>query len=165
MLFLHPPEVRKNEYLVATGSADSCICIWNIPKSSLSKTSPLNEFKTPMKTLRGHTDCVRSLALLDPDRLLSSSNDASIRCWSIDAGVCLAEFYGHTSFVYSIAVDPARRFFASSGEDRSVRVWPIPEIGCSSNQQVDCLQTIPLPCQTAWCVAVTFESDIAVGCR
>ncbi|KAM3182060.1 hypothetical protein ACTXT7_013169 [Hymenolepis weldensis] len=164
VLFLLPSDTRPDEYLVATGSSDSCICIWSIPKNSLTKTNPPTEFKTPLKTLRGHTDCVRSLALLDRDRLLSSSNDASIRCWSIGSGSCIAEFYGHTSFVYSIAVDPARQFFASAGEDRSVRVWPIPELGSSEIQQLECQQTLLLPCQTAWCVTVTFESDIAVGC-
>ncbi|VDO12348.1 unnamed protein product [Rodentolepis nana] len=164
VVFLLSSDTRPDEYLVATGSSDACICIWNIPKSSLTKTSPPAEFKTPLKILRGHTDCVRSLALLDRNRLLSSSNDASIRCWCIESGACIAEFYGHTSFVYSIAIDPARQFFVSAGEDRSVRVWPIPELGRSGSQQLKCLQTLPLPCQTAWCVTVTFDSDIAVGC-
>nr|CDS30432.1 phospholipase A 2 activating protein [Hymenolepis microstoma] len=163
VIFLLSHDTHPDEYLVATGSSNSCICIWNIPKSSLTKTSP-TVFKTPLKTLRGHTDCVRSLALIDRDRLLSSSNDASIRCWSIELGSCIAEFYGHTSFVYSIAIDPARQFFASAGEDRSVRVWPIPELARSGSQQLECQQTLPLPCQTAWCVTVTLESDIAVGC-
>ncbi|KAM7543018.1 hypothetical protein Aperf_G00000013916 [Anoplocephala perfoliata] len=165
VLFLMPSDIHPGEYLVATGSSDSLICIWQIPSDALSRGPPPMEFKTPVKILRGHTDCVRSLALLDSDRLLSSSNDASIRCWSVSSGSCLAEFYGHTSFIYSVAIDPARRFFVSSCEDRTVRVWPIPERSRSEVQQLECLQTIFLPCQTAWCVAVTFESDIAVGCN
>ena len=150
--------------MIATGSSDSVVAIWRVPKSAFSRGSHLYESTTPLRILRGHTDCVRSLALLDKDRLLSASNDGSLRCWDLDSGTCLSEFYGHTSFVYSVAVDLARQFIVSSGEDRTVRVWPIPSVAVHSVQQLDCQQTIFLPCQTAWCVLVTNDGDIAVGC-
>ncbi|VDM34027.1 unnamed protein product [Hydatigera taeniaeformis] len=157
------PQSRPDEYLIATGSSDAVISIWRIPCASLAQNSLAYESLTPAKLLRGHMDCVRSLALLDCD-LISASNDGSLRCWSLDSGTCIAEFYGHTSFVYSVAVDPAHQFIVSSGEDRTVRVWPVPKAGISSAQQLECQQTISLPCQTAWCVVVTVDGDIAVGC-
>lgn len=158
------PQPHPDEYQIATGSSDAVIAIWRIPSASLGRGSLAYESVTPSRLLRGHTDCVRSLALLDVDRLLSASNDGSLRCWSLDSGTCIAEFYGHTSFVYSVAVDPNHQFIVSSGEDRTARVWPIPEVGVNSMQQLECQQTIFLPCQTAWCVVVTVDGDIAVGC-
>ncbi|KAL5108186.1 Phospholipase A-2-activating protein [Taenia crassiceps] len=158
------PQSHPNEYLIATGSSDAVIAIWRIPSALLGQGFLTHESVTPTRLLRGHTDCVRSLALLDADRLLSASNDGSLRCWSLDSGTCTAEFYGHTSFVYSVAVDPTHHFIVSSGEDRTARVWPIPEVGVCSVQQLECQQTISLPCQTAWCVVVTVDGDIAVGC-
>ena len=133
--------------------------------TALTQSPQLYESTTPIRLLRGHTDCVRSLSLLDNDRLLSASNDGSLRCWSLDSGTCLIEFYGHTSFVYCVTVDPAHQFIVSSGEDRTVRVWPIPNATVHSVQQLECKQTIFLPCQTAWCAVVTNDGDIAVGCR
>lgn len=159
------PHSHPDEYLIATGSSDAVIAIWRIPSAKLDQGSLTYESVTPARLLRGHTDCVRSLALLDADRLLSASNDGSLRCWSLDSGTCIAEFYGHTSFVYSVAVDPTHHFIVSSGEDRTARVWSVPEVGVSSVQQLECQQTISLPCQTAWCVVVTVDGDIAVGCR
>uniref|UniRef100_A0A0X3QGJ4 Phospholipase A-2-activating protein n=1 Tax=Schistocephalus solidus TaxID=70667 RepID=A0A0X3QGJ4_SCHSO len=156
------PSTHPDELYVATGSSDSVIALWRIQRTDLNHQHPYETDK-PTKTLLGHMGCVRSLALLDPSRLLSASNDGSLRCWDLSAGVCTAEFYGHTNFVYSVAVDPRGAFIVSSGEDRTVRVWPVPKpaLGC---QQIECEQTISLPCQTAWCVAVTADGDIAVGC-
>nr|VZI00434.1 unnamed protein product [Spirometra erinaceieuropaei] len=156
------PSTCPDQLCVATGSSDSVIALWRIQRTDLNHQHPY-ELDKPAKTLLGHMGCVRSLALLDSSHLLSASNDGSLRCWDLSAGVCTAEFYGHTNFVYSVAVDPRGAFIVSSGEDRTVRVWPVPTpaLGC---QQIECDQTIFLPCQTAWCVAVTTDGDIAVGC-
>ncbi|VDD74450.1 unnamed protein product [Mesocestoides corti] len=165
VLFLPTSQLHPDEYLVATGSSDSVVAIWRIPFDSLNPGSASFESSKPARILAGHTDCVRSLALLDSSRLISASNDGSLRCWSIASGTCLAEFYGHTNFVYSVAVDPGAQFIASSGEDRTVRVWTIPADGVGYVQQMECEQTLFLPCQTVWCVAITADGDIAVGCR
>ncbi len=165
VLFLPPSDRYPGDILVATGSSDAIIAIWRVPKSSLLPGAAGFESSKPLKTLIGHTDCIRALALLDSNRLISASNDGSLRCWSLSSGSCLAEFYGHTNFVYAVAIDPHRQFIVSSGEDRTARVWPIPSEDQGFVQQLECYQTIFLPCQTAWCVAVTTDGDIAVGCR
>ncbi|VDQ17757.1 unnamed protein product, partial [Trichobilharzia regenti] len=90
------------------------------------------------------------MACIDDSRFLSASNDASIRAWNASTGVCIAEFYGHTNFVYGLATLPSFPKFVSCGEDRSIRVWPIPPPTESVQaQQFSCLQTISLPCQSA----------------
>lgn len=162
VVFLPPSSHHPDELLIATGHSDSVIAIWSIPRNSLCTGFQCTK---PTRTLVGHTDCIRSLAVLGERRLISASNDGSLRCWNLDTSSCVAEFYGHTNYVYSVAVDPARRFIVSSGEDRTVRVWPLPTDGLGFVQQLECEQTLFLPCQTAWCVTVTSSADIAVGCR
>ncbi|KAK9235265.1 WD40-repeat-containing domain protein [Lipomyces kononenkoae] len=122
-----------------TGSADKTIRMW-----SGSKT---------IGVYTGHSDVVRSICRIGEDRFASGSNDGSVRIWNF-SGSCLAELYGHTSFVYSVTYSPATDEILSSGEDRSVRVWKAGE----------CVQTITLPCTSVWTVAANSETgDIAAG--
>lgn len=70
---------------------------------------------------KGHTDCVRDLAVLSKVDFLSCSNDATIRRW-LTAGECIHVYYGHTNFIYSMAVLPNGEDFVSAGEDRAIKV-------------------------------------------
>ncbi|KAK9482765.1 WD40-repeat-containing domain protein [Lipomyces starkeyi] len=122
-----------------TGSADKTIRLWS--------GSKITEVYT------GHSDVVRSICRIGEARFASCSNDGSVRIWNF-SGSCLAELYGHSSFVYSLAYSPATDEVISSGEDRSVRVW----------KDGECVQTIMLPCTSVWTVAVNSQNgDIAAG--
>ena len=81
--------------------------------------------------LKGHTNDVRSLAVLPCGKLLSGSWDTTIRVWDARAlsvrgggatGECAATLAGHTSDVTALAVLPDGSV-ASGGEDGTVRVW------------------------------------------
>ena len=67
---------------IATGSYDATIKIWNLSSFSL------------VKTLEGHTKCVRSLSYLPVTSstkyasLISSGDDASIRVWNLKTYNC-----------------------------------------------------------------------------
>ncbi|KAJ2809902.1 hypothetical protein H4S07_002989 [Coemansia furcata] len=98
----------------------------------------------------GHTDCVRALAPL-PGGFVSAGNDGSVRVWALESTSCQAELYGHTSFVYTLAVLPDGAI-VSGAEDRSVRVWRNGELA----------QIILLPSTSVWAVAA-LGSDIACG--
>ncbi|KAK9465476.1 WD40-repeat-containing domain protein [Lipomyces arxii] len=129
--------LAPDKYL--TGSADKTIRLWHGGKSVL--------------TFTGHTDVVRGLCQLNEDRFASCSNDGSIRIWNLK-GACLSELYGHTSFVYSLTYSHSTGQLASSGEDRSIRIW----------KDGNCIQTISLPCTSVWAVAVCEDTaDIAAS--
>ncbi|KAF8569180.1 hypothetical protein P879_00711 [Paragonimus westermani] len=153
----------ESDFVILTGSADGLIRIWRA-ECVYAKKAGQETRSSLVKTLRGHTDSIRSLAQVDASRVLSASNDASIRAWHIPSGQCVGEFYGHTHFVYALSTRPTAELFVSSGEDRCVRVWTMPgESEWGVGKQFSPIQCIPLPCQSAWCVALTPENDIVVG--
>ncbi|CAH8874217.1 unnamed protein product [Trichobilharzia szidati] len=150
-----------DDMVIISGSADRTVRVWCIRGVGQDANPPESIL---LNTLKEHKDCVRALACIDDSRFLSASNDASIRAWNASTGVCIAEFYGHTNFIYGLATLPNFSKFVSCGEDRSVRVWPIPPpTECVQAQHFSCLQTISLPCQSAWCVTLVPNGDIVVG--
>ncbi|KAH8866272.1 Phospholipase A-2-activating protein [Schistosoma japonicum] len=152
---------RIDDLIIVSGSADRTIRIWCI--RDLNKDTSPPEIIL-LNSLCEHKDCVRALACIDDSRFLSASNDASIRAWDATTGVCIGEFYGHTNFIYGLASLPSFQIFVSCGEDRSIRVWRIPPpTEWFSGRHFSCFQTILLPCQSAWCVAVVPNGDIVVG--
>ena len=74
-----------SDIISLTGSADKTIKMWR--------------GNTPFQIFKGHTDCVRALAVCDANRFLSAANDATIRLWLV-SGECLATYYGHTNYIY-----------------------------------------------------------------
>ncbi|EST07215.1 PLAA family ubiquitin binding, PFU [Kalmanozyma brasiliensis GHG001] len=145
----------------------------------------------------GHTDVVRSLHILPtlpsshiadveaeepakndarppfyPDEQLfaSTSNDGTIRIWSLDArrspnpgngGEALGVLHGHTSLVYDVAAYIERGTgqprLVSSGEDGSFRVWDW--------VSGKLLQTVPVPVVSVWSISVLPQTqDVVAGC-
>ena len=100
--------------VMLTGSADKTIKMW---KGGACQ-----------KTLGGHTDCIRGLAVLSPEEFLSCANDCTVKRWTSE-GQCTGTFHGHENYVYSMALMPNGVDFVTSGEDRTVRVWVNGEVG------------------------------------
>ena len=77
---------------MVTASADKLIKLWKAGVNT--------------HTLAGHTDAVRSLAVISSEEFLSASNDATVRRWS-RTGDCLGTYYGHENYIYSVALFPS----------------------------------------------------------
>lgn len=89
--------------------------------------------------LRGHTQYIRSCLELPGDRLLTWSNDQTLRVWRLEDGHCLAVLEGHTEYVSeAVCLDnndilsasgdgTLRRWNAHSGECVQVFPWPMPD--------------------------------------
>jgi len=77
------------------------------------------------RVLRGHTAAV-SRALFSPDstRLVTTSDDCTMRLWDLAAGTSRA-YYGHTDEVLRAAWSPDLRRVATSSRDRTVRIWDL----------------------------------------
>lgn len=130
------------EYAI-TGSADKTLKLWTYQQKV-----------DCIATLKGHTDCIRAIAVISDTDFLSASNDASIRQWNVK-GELIKEFSGHENYIYSITNIGRALEFVTCSEDRTVRFW--------CNESSTQTQLIRLPAPTLWSVACLTNDDIVVG--
>lgn len=95
--------------LVATGSADRSVRVWDIEKGYCTHS------------FKGHTDIV-SMVYFHPDsarlQLFSSGDDNTTRVFSLASQSCLATFRDHVSLVTQVAVSPDGNILVSAGRDK-----------------------------------------------
>ena len=106
---------RPNSYLLASGSADNTVRIWDV--------NNINNLRH-VRTLRGHTDNVTSVAWSPDGRTLASGSfDGTVRLWNPNNGINFAVLRGHTESVRCVAWHPDGRILASGSNDDTVRLW------------------------------------------
>lgn len=100
--------LQFDDQILATGSYDSTIKIWNI------------ETGAKIQTLRGHTCGLRCLQF-DGTKLISGSLDKTLRIWNLQTGACIRTLPGHTDGV--IGLHFVDRILASGSKDNTIRLW------------------------------------------
>ncbi|CAB1344592.1 unnamed protein product [Coregonus sp. 'balchen'] len=129
--------------LIAGGFADSTVRVWsvtprklrrvksaadlsNIDKESDDVLERIMDEKTASesKILYGHSGPVYGISF-SPDRnyLLSSSEDGTVRLWSLQTFTCLVGYKGHNYPVWDTQFSPYGYYFISGGHDRVARLW------------------------------------------
>ncbi|KAH6888258.1 WD40-repeat-containing domain protein [Coprinopsis sp. MPI-PUGE-AT-0042] len=79
-----------------------------------------------VRTLKGHTDWVRTVAyLLDGTHIVSGSEDRSVRVWDMSTGEEVRILKGHTDSIDAVAYSPDGTYVVSASRDKSVRVWDV----------------------------------------
>lgn len=76
----------------------------------------------PWPALKGHKKLIRDLVVLPENRLASSSDDKTVRVWSLATGNTLHVLRGHKALVRSLALLPNGHLVSGSGACE-LKVW------------------------------------------
>uniref|UniRef100_A0A3Q3Q6K1 Transcription initiation factor TFIID subunit 5 n=1 Tax=Monopterus albus TaxID=43700 RepID=A0A3Q3Q6K1_MONAL len=129
--------------LIAGGFADSTVRVWSVTPKKLRKVKSAADLNlidkesddvlerimdektaSESKILYGHSGPVYGISF-SPDRnyLLSSSEDGTVRLWSLQTFTCLVGYKGHNYPVWDTQFSPHGYYFVSGGHDRVARLW------------------------------------------
>jgi WD40 repeat protein/tRNA A-37 threonylcarbamoyl transferase component Bud32 len=99
-------------FLLASGSLDGTVKIWNLGTSKL------------LRTLRGHYNSVSSVAISPDGYLLASASwDRTVKIWHLGNGKLLYTLRGHQGYVHSVTFSPDGQTLISSSRDRTLKFW------------------------------------------
>ncbi|EFX00151.1 nacht domain containing protein [Grosmannia clavigera kw1407] len=130
-----------NSRLVASGSYDGTVKIWDVPS------------RRTVCTLRKHDGAIRGVAFSHDSLLMASgSSDQTIRLWDAATGRCIQSLVGHNHDVMSVAFMRESAFVVSGSRDCSVRIWDL-----ATGQ---CHQTLEGHTRDVQSVAVSHDSRI-----
>ena len=66
----------------------------------------------------------------DGRRVVSASNDSTLKVWDVETGECVATLEGHSESVYGVAVLPDGRRVVSASGDNTLKVWDVATCKC-----------------------------------
>lgn len=136
-------EVSEDSSLLSAGFSDSSVHVWTMNPNRLKGMKSVSDLTTidreaddvlvrmmderssqESKQLLGHSGPIYSTTF-SPDKnyLLSCSEDATIRLWSLQTWSSVVCYKGHTFPVWDVKFSPHGYYFASCGHDRTVRLW------------------------------------------
>jgi WD40 repeat protein len=75
-------------------------------------------------TLKGHSSWVYYVAFSPEGKYLaSSSNDKTVKLWSVESKKEVTTLQCHRDSVHSIAFSPDSKYLASGSDDKTVKLW------------------------------------------
>jgi WD40 repeat protein len=105
--------------LLATGSQDCTIRLWNIASGQC------------VKTLKGHANGIWSVAFHPSgDLLVSGSNDSTVKLWNPHTGQSIRTLRGYSTGIKSLAFSPDGETLVSSGDNKKINLWSLASGTC-----------------------------------
>jgi WD40 repeat protein len=97
--------------LLASGSKDGEIMIWNVTK------------KSPLYIPIGHITWIRALTVINNEYLASCSRDKTIKLWSLVTYDEVRSWKASDHKLLSLAFNPKLNVLVSGGDDNKIKVW------------------------------------------
>ncbi|BAZ87750.1 WD40 repeat domain-containing serine/threonine-protein kinase [Dolichospermum compactum] len=98
--------------LLATGSGDNTIKLWDVSTGEL------------ISTLSGHSWSVVAVAFsADGETLISGSWDKTVKIWQISTKLEIASLVGHTDSVSSVVMREDGGLIISGSKDKTIKLW------------------------------------------
>jgi len=129
-------EISRDCSLVAAGCSDSSVKLWDVNQTHTRNFGTIirtqDETGSLVKKrgdqdydiLHGHSGPVYSLTFSPENKfLLSSSEDSTVRLWSMETKTNLVCYKGHNYPVWDVDFSPLGYYFASASHDRTARIW------------------------------------------
>eukprot|EP00828_Plagiopyla_frontata_P018995 TRINITY_DN2428_c0_g1_i6.p1 TRINITY_DN2428_c0_g1~~TRINITY_DN2428_c0_g1_i6.p1 ORF type:complete len:426 (+),score=42.35 TRINITY_DN2428_c0_g1_i6:150-1427(+) len=103
-----------NGQIVASGSEDNTIILWNI------------ESYQQVKILDSHKNWVWQIAFSNDGKLMASgSTDQTIKLWDPNSFQLINTYSGHANTIFCLIFSPDQRFLISGSRDKTVRIWSV----------------------------------------
>jgi serine/threonine protein kinase/WD40 repeat protein len=84
--------------------------------------------KRIVQTLEGHTDGVTFVRFDSLHRLISASDDGTLRVWDPNKGKLLQTVSAHRSLINAFAISPDGKWLISVSSDKSIKLWQFPDL-------------------------------------
>ncbi|KIK70630.1 hypothetical protein GYMLUDRAFT_149109 [Collybiopsis luxurians FD-317 M1] len=102
----------KEERVLATGSGDKTIKLWNIDDFSC------------IKTFEGHTNSVLRVDFINAGmQMVSSASDGLVKLWNVREEECMNTMDNHEDKVWALAISSDEKTIVSGGADSVVTFW------------------------------------------
>ncbi|KAJ3789252.1 U3 small nucleolar RNA-associated protein [Lentinula aff. detonsa] len=102
----------KEERVLATGSGDKTVKLWNIDDFSC------------VKTFEGHTNSVLRVDFLNAGmQMVSSASDGLVKLWNVREEECVATLDNHEDKVWALAISADEKTIISGAADSVVTFW------------------------------------------
>ncbi|KAF3937222.1 Xenin [Dactylella cylindrospora] len=122
---MHRVAFSQDSTLCAGSFAESYIRVWSLKGEKLQSVNQSeNEDAGTSRRYIGHSGAVYGVSFSpDANWLLSSSDDKSVRLWSLQTHTAMVSYRGHDSPVWDVAWGPFGYYFATASHDHTARMW------------------------------------------
>jgi len=126
--------MSKDGYVFA-GRSDNTVQLWDVSTILEDKNAHAHH----LRAFTGHTEnenlfgstSVRSVSLgSNGTRMLSGSDDKTLKLWNVDTGRCLRTFSGHKDSIFSVDLSKDGRWALSGSADGTLKLWDVTSGNC-----------------------------------
>jgi WD40 repeat protein len=140
----------KNDEFISSTNSD------NLIEETKDEHLLSKECGKSIKTFKQHSECVNCIQVDEnSNKLISVSNDETIKIWNLETGQCLMTLNDHQDWISSILITSNNKFISGS-LDNTIKIWDL--------NSYECLTTLTNQTYVQSLCLISCE-EIACGCK